>query len=101
MPTYGYRCEKCDHNFEIFQNVNDAPISACLKCGGKTTKIFYPVGIIFKGSGFHINDYCRPDNTGNDKEEPAAQKKEKSTETKKESPNKKKATGAEKQEKTA
>ncbi len=60
MPTYGYECLKCGNAFEVFQKVNDSPITVCPDCGGETTRIFYPVGIIFKGSGFHITDYCRP-----------------------------------------
>lgn len=101
MPTYGYKCEKCDHHFEIFQKVSDAPITVCPKCGGKTTKVFYPVGIIFKGSGFHINDYCRSNKSEKDKKESTVQEKEESTGAKIESTDKKKTPKAEKQEKTA
>ena len=75
MPTYGYKCKKCENTFEVFQKVDDSPITVCPECGSKTTKIFYPVGIIFKGPGFHITDYCRP------KEE-----KSKTPKTKKETP---------------
>lgn len=57
MPTYGYRCTKCNHTFEIFQNINDEPLKVCNKCGGELKKLLYPVGIIFKGPGFHVNDY--------------------------------------------
>ena len=60
MPTYGYQCENCGKTFEVFQKVTDSAITKCSDCGGKTNKIFYPVGIIFKGPGFHITDYCRP-----------------------------------------
>jgi len=60
MPTYGYKCLKCESTFEIFQKVNESPITVCPECGGETSRIFYPVGIIFKGPGFHITDYCRP-----------------------------------------
>ena len=63
MPTYGYQCENCGKTFEVFQKVTDSAITKCSDCGGKTNKIFYPVGIIFKGSGFHITDYCRPKET--------------------------------------
>ena len=68
MPTYGYKCEKCEHSFEVFQNINHKPVTVCPECGGKTNRVFYPVGIIFKGSGFHITDYCRPkESTNNSK----------------------------------
>ena len=57
MPTYGYRCGNCGHEFEIQQKMSDPPLKACPKCQGKLTKILYPVGISFKGSGFYTTDY--------------------------------------------
>ncbi|TMD25961.1 MAG: hypothetical protein E6I04_13180 [Chloroflexi bacterium] len=57
MPTYGYRCSSCGHEFEIHQRVSDQPLAVCPKCQGKLTKILYPVGIAFKGSGFYTTDY--------------------------------------------
>ena len=57
MPTYGYRCSNCGHEFEIQQKMADKPLTACPKCQGKLTKILYPVGISFKGSGFYTTDY--------------------------------------------
>lgn len=84
MPTYGYECVKCKNTFEVLQKVNDEPITVCPKCGGKTTKVFYPVGIIFKGSGFHITDYCRPKESN--KEAPASEAKKDGLKTKEETP---------------
>ena len=57
MPTYGYRCSNCGHEFEIQQKITDLPLKACPKCEGKLSKILYPVGISFKGSGFYSTDY--------------------------------------------
>ena len=57
MPIYGYRCSNCGHEFEIQQKMADKPLTACPKCQGKLTKILYPVGISFKGSGFYTTDY--------------------------------------------
>ena len=57
MPTYGYRCSNCGHEFEIRQKMTDEPLKTCPKCQGKLTKILYPVGISFKGSGFYTTDY--------------------------------------------
>jgi putative FmdB family regulatory protein len=57
MPTYGYRCGKCGHQFEIVQRISDEPLKACPKCEGKLSKVLYPVGISFKGSGFYTTDY--------------------------------------------
>jgi putative FmdB family regulatory protein len=57
MPTYGYRCSDCGHEFEIHQRMSDQPLTTCPKCQGKLAKILYPVGISFKGSGFYTTDY--------------------------------------------
>ena len=57
MPTYGYRCSNCGHQFEIVQRMTDAPLTSCPKCQGKLSKMLYPVGISFKGSGFYSTDY--------------------------------------------
>ena len=57
MPTYGYRCSNCGHEFEIQQKITDQPLKPCPKCQGKLAKILYPVGISFKGSGFYTTDY--------------------------------------------
>jgi putative FmdB family regulatory protein len=57
MPTYGYRCSNCGHEFEIHQRMSEQPLTTCPKCQGKLTKILYPVGISFKGSGFYTTDY--------------------------------------------
>ena len=57
MPTYGYRCSNCGHEFEIQQRMSDQPLKACPRCQGKLNKILYPVGISFKGSGFYTTDY--------------------------------------------
>jgi putative FmdB family regulatory protein len=57
MPTYGYRCSKCGHQFEIIQRITEEPLTACPECQGKLSKMLYPVGISFKGSGFYTTDY--------------------------------------------
>lgn len=59
MPIYLYRCDSCGENHEALQKVGDAPPAACPNCGaaGQMKKLIAPVGIIFKGSGFHKNDY--------------------------------------------
>jgi putative FmdB family regulatory protein len=57
MPTYGYRCSNCGHEFEIHQRMSDQPLTTCPNCQGKLAKILYPVGISFKGSGFYTTDY--------------------------------------------
>ena len=57
MPTYVYRCRKCEHQFEIIQRMSDEPLTECPECKGEIAKLLFPVGIVFKGSGFHVNDY--------------------------------------------
>ena len=57
MPTYTYRCTKCGHEFERFQSMSDEPVKRCEKCKSKVQRVFHPVGIAFKGSGFHKTDY--------------------------------------------
>lgn len=57
MPWYEYECLECKHHFEVNQSMNDDPIEKCEKCGKKVRKLFNATGIIFKGSGFYVNDY--------------------------------------------
>ncbi|MBI2251759.1 MAG: zinc ribbon domain-containing protein [Armatimonadetes bacterium] len=65
MPIYQYKCQKCGYLKEVMQKINDAPLEICSKCKGKFKKLIAPefkkliapVGLIFKGSGFHITDY--------------------------------------------
>jgi putative FmdB family regulatory protein len=60
MPTYEYQCTKCDHSFEIVQKITEDSITICDKCGGRLRKLLFPVGIVFKGSGFYVTDNRRP-----------------------------------------
>ncbi|MEN6302496.1 MAG: FmdB family zinc ribbon protein [Armatimonadia bacterium] len=57
MPIYEYECQKCKSVFEVQQSFSDEPLTKCTSCGGKVRKLFSPPAIIFKGSGFHCNDY--------------------------------------------
>lgn len=85
MPTYGYECTACKRRFEVIQKVTDEPIRECEACGGPVRKLIFPVGIVFKGSGFHITDYGRNSSgNGNGKKktpEPAATSSETKTPT--------------------
>jgi putative FmdB family regulatory protein len=57
MPTYEYKCNKCEEVFEIFQKMTDAPLRDCPVCGGALSKVISGgIGIIFKGSGFYTTD---------------------------------------------
>ncbi len=64
MPTYAYRCTGCSHEFEIFQKFSDSPLTECPECGQEIRRVFQPVGIVFKGSGWYINDSRK--NNGSD-----------------------------------
>ena len=58
MPIYTYQCENCGVRFERHQLFNDPPLTRCPECSKKTLrKIFTPVGIVFKGSGFYATDH--------------------------------------------
>jgi putative FmdB family regulatory protein len=56
MPTYEYECRACGHRFERVQSFQDAPIRVCPDCSGETRRVIHPAGVIFKGSGWYIND---------------------------------------------
>ena len=60
MPTYEYECRSCGHNFEAFQSMSDAPLSDCPQCGKDLRRLINGgSGVIFKGSGFYVNDKNR------------------------------------------
>ena len=56
MPIYGYRCQSCDAEFEVVQRMSDPAVASCPTCEGAGTRLFYPAGIVFKGSGFYKTD---------------------------------------------
>lgn len=92
MPIYTYQCDNCGVRFERHQNFSEKPISICPECSKKTLrKIFTPVGIVFKGSGFYATDHRSPS---------GGSRKNGSTEEKSESEGKsnKVSEGAEKKE---
>lgn len=53
MPTYEYVCVDCANRFEVSQRIGDPPLAVCEVCGGKLRKVFHPVGVVLKGSGFY------------------------------------------------
>ncbi len=56
MPTYQYACTSCGEQIEAVQRFTDDPLTVCPACGGTLRKVFSPVGIVFKGSGFYRTD---------------------------------------------
>jgi len=91
MPTYIYRCQTCEKEFEIVQSFKDEPLEECpSECSGTVKKVFSGVGISFKGSGFYKNDHGanskNKPSTGTSKETAKETSKETSKETEKKSP---------------
>ncbi len=56
MPIYEYRCEN-GHLFEVMQRITDDPVTACETCAAPVQRVFHPVAVHFKGSGFYNTDY--------------------------------------------
>lgn len=80
MPIYTYRCESCGFQFDKTQKFSDNPLTQCPECGKKTLrKVYTPVGIVFKGSGFYATDHHSPSGqswaSGAKPDEPAAEAK--------------------------
>ena len=62
MPIYEYRCTN-GHTFDVFQSMTDDPVSACEVCGEPVERVFSPVAVHYKGSGFYTTDYARKGST--------------------------------------
>ena len=56
MPIYEYRCEN-GHLFEVMQKIADPPTTACVTCEAPVQRVFHPIAVHFKGSGFYNTDY--------------------------------------------
>ena len=59
MPIYEYACTSCGERTEAKQGFTDPPLEECPHCGGRLRKLYSPVGIVFKGSGFYSTDAKR------------------------------------------
>jgi putative FmdB family regulatory protein len=57
MPIYEYRCLN-GHTFEVIQSMSDDPVETCEVCGAPVERVFHPVAVHFKGSGFYTTDYA-------------------------------------------
>lgn len=61
MPIYTYRCDNCGVQFDVTQKFSDNSLTQCPECGKKALhKVYTPVGIVFKGSGFYATDNHSP-----------------------------------------
>ena len=86
MPFYEYRCEK-GHTFEVMQKMTDDPVTTCQTCDAKVQRVFHPVAVHFKGSGFYNTDYGKKgskpaDKSSDSKPEKSEKKSESKAETK-------------------
>ena len=57
MPTYEYRCNKCEKNFEVIQKITDDPVATCSDCGGEVQRLINATNFILKGNGWYKTDY--------------------------------------------
>jgi putative FmdB family regulatory protein len=74
MPLYEYQCTRCGHQFEVVHPVSES-VDRCERCGAPVRRVFSPVGIIFKGSGFYVTDYRKtPASTESDGKAAAGEK---------------------------
>src|SRR3954454_13939763 len=63
MPIYEYRCDN-GHTFEVLQRMTDDALAECQECGAPVQRVFHPVAVHFKGSGFYTTDYGRKKSGG-------------------------------------
>jgi putative FmdB family regulatory protein len=83
MPVYVYHCDHCDYQFDQQQKFTDNPLKQCPKCGHNTLhKVYMPVGVIYKGSGFYSTDHRSSSGSAS---APRSKKDEKKEEKKSES----------------
>ena len=57
MPTYDYRCDRCERTFEVRQRISDAPLTTCDRCGGPIRRLLAAAPFILKGGGWYVTDY--------------------------------------------
>jgi putative FmdB family regulatory protein len=67
MPIYEYRCDR-GHTFEVMQRMTDDPLTSCSTCEAPVQRVFHPVAVHFKGSGFYNTDYGKKKGAGSSSE---------------------------------
>jgi putative FmdB family regulatory protein len=80
LPTYEYRCEN-GHTFEVTQSMSDPPVTKCQVCGAPVERVFHPVAVHFKGSGFYTTDYGRKGGAGASSSDSGSKDESSKTET--------------------
>jgi putative FmdB family regulatory protein len=84
VPIYEYRCDN-DHVFEVMQRMADDPVTKCGECGAPVQRVFHPVAVHFKGSGFYSTDYGRNRGGGGKDEGSKEESKQETTTSKSDS----------------
>ena len=90
MPIYEYRCEN-GHTFEVQQRMTDEPLTTCQVCGAPVQRVFHPVAVHFKGSGFYATDYGRKKSSGGSDSGSSDSKKDSSSDSNSKSESKSKS----------
>ncbi len=65
LPRYDYECDTCHHIFELKQSFDSEPVATCPNCENSARRKFHAVPIVFKGSGWYVNDYGKRSNNAN------------------------------------
>ena len=84
MPRYDYECTNCHHEFEVRQSFSSEPVATCPVCQNSARRVFRAVPIVFKGSGWYVNDYGKGHSTSDSKDGSKESESEKSSESKSE-----------------
>lgn len=61
MPIYEYECDACRRRFEVIQKFSQKPLKKCTQCGGPLHRVLSPPALVFKGTGWYVTDYAKPD----------------------------------------
>ena len=86
MPRYDYECQTCHHIFEVKQSFSSEPVATCPECMNGAQRMIRAVPIVFKGTGFYVNDYGKGGGaTASDPKVSEESKSESKSETKSES----------------
>jgi putative FmdB family regulatory protein len=99
MPTYTYQCDNCGVRFDRHQKFSEKPLTVCPECSKKTLrKVYTPVGIVFKGSGFYATDHRSP--SGGTHKDGSSKEESKSKKTTEDKPKKEEKKEAKTESKT-
>ena len=77
MPTYVYECSKCSHRFELKQSFQSETVAPCPVCKHEAQRVILSVPVVFKGSGWYVNDYGKSSSNPQKTEKKEAATKEK------------------------